>query len=193
MASKFEDNYIVERFTLDDSEFNSYAELITKAFLADEAAQTDGASIVFTEQTFRTIFGAPSINRELFVRAIHKPTNEVVGFLGSITKNLTINGEIYKTAIPSWLAVKKEHQRNGIAKSLGKKMFESAREMGYEGGFAFHEPEQRGIDTSTAVARDLNIPLQNLSFMTQFVIRVFDPTATVKVIKVKWYEKLLKK
>jgi len=184
------DEYIIEQFTLQDSDFQKFAELITGAFLADEAAQEEGAVIVFTEQTFRTIFGAPGIVRDLFVRAIHKPTNKIVGFLGTINKNLSIAGKKYKTAIPSWLAVNKNHQRNGIAKAMGMKMMELGKAAGYEAGFSFHEPEQRGIDTSTAVARETKTPLHRLVSLDTFVIRVYDVEATTAAVKVKWYEKL---
>ena len=183
-------NYIIEQFTLEDSDVDKYAKLITDAFLADEAAQEEGASIVFTEQTFKTIFGAPTIDRRLFVRAKYKPTNEIVGFLGSIKKNLSVRGNIYNTTIPSWLSVLKAHQRKGLAKAMGKKMLELAIEYGYDGGFAFHEPEQRGIDTSKAVARETGVPLIRLFSLTQYVVRIFDAEAASKCIKLKWYEKL---
>ncbi len=184
------DEYLIEQFKLQDSDFKQFAELITDAFLSDDAAQEEGAVLVFTEQTFRTIFGAPGIVRDLFVRAIHKPTNEIVGFLGTINKNLKIADKKYKTAIPSWLAVHKKHQRKGLAKAMGKKMMELGKAAGYEAGFSFHEPEQHGIDTSTAVARETNTPLHRLVSLDTFVIRVYDTKATTAAVKVKWYEKL---
>ena len=189
MASP-EDYYVVEQFKLEDYHFRELAELITGAFLADEAAQDEGASIVFTEQTFRTIFGLPSVDRNLFVRVRYRPTNEIVGFLGTINKNLLLDGKQYKCAIPSWLAVSKKHQRKGLAKRLGLKMLELGKAAGYDAGFSFHEPEQRGIDTSKAVAREAGVPLNRLISLNKYVIRIFDTDAVLKTIKVRWFEKL---
>lgn len=183
-------DYIIERFTLDDPYGKDIIELISSSFIRDETAQKEGASVIFTEQTFNIMYGSPSANRELFVRAIHKPTNEMVGFLGSIPRNLSIEGTIYKFAVPSWLCVHWQHQRKGLANAMGKKMLESAILMGYDGGFAVHEPEQHGMDTSYSVVRDTGIKVQRLITMKEFIIRVFDIEATASVVKLKWYEKL---
>ncbi|HUU78329.1 MAG TPA: GNAT family N-acetyltransferase [candidate division Zixibacteria bacterium] len=184
-------DYIIEQFTLEDSEIDKYAKLITDALLADEAAQEEGATIVFTEQTFKTIFGGPTIDRRLFIRTIFRPTNELVGFLGSIKKDLSIKGKTYNTAIPAWLSVQKAHQRKGIAKAMGIKILEYAKKFGYDGGFAFHEPKQRGIDTSKAVSRETGVPIFRLFSLNQFIVRVYDVEAASKCIKLKWYEKLV--
>ncbi|RLI71098.1 MAG: hypothetical protein DRP02_05870 [Candidatus Gerdarchaeota archaeon] len=191
MAVETSENYKIEQFTLEEKDFGRFVELITAAFLADEAAQQEGATIVFNEPTFRIMFGAPSINRELFVRAIYKPTNEIVGFLGTINKNLSIDGKVYKSAIPSWLCVHPKHQKQGLAKTMGEKMLELGQQAGYEAGFSFHEPEQHGIDTSQSVARETNIPLMRLVSLNKYVIRIFDTEAAAQVVKVKWYEKLV--
>ncbi|MHA1857226.1 MAG: hypothetical protein ACTSYY_14400 [Promethearchaeota archaeon] len=42
-----EENYFIEQFTLKDSDFENLAELITNAFLHDEAAEKDGGTILF--------------------------------------------------------------------------------------------------------------------------------------------------
>ncbi|MGC9779988.1 MAG: GNAT family N-acetyltransferase [Candidatus Heimdallarchaeota archaeon] len=190
MATSDSDNYIIEQFTLKDSHFKELADLITGAFLADEAAQDDGAVLVFTEQTFRTIFGLPSVDRRLFVRARYKPTNEIVGFLGTINKKLLLDGKQYKCGIPAWLAVSKRHQRKGLAKRMGLKMLELGQAEGYDAAFSFHESEQHGIDTSQAVAREAGIPINRLVLLDKFVIRAFDIGETAKAVKLKWYEKL---
>ncbi|MFW9922885.1 MAG: GNAT family N-acetyltransferase [Candidatus Thorarchaeota archaeon] len=183
-------DYYIEQFKLEDPHGKDLIDLITSSFLNDEAAQSDGASIVFNEQTFYTLFGTPSTEKDFFVRAIDKKTKAIVGFLGTIPRNLAINGEQYKFAIPSWLAVHHKHQRKGIAKALGKGLLEIAKEKGYDGGFALHEPEQHGIDTSKAVARETNIPLHRLVWITKYVIRVFDVDKIASVVKLRWYEKL---
>ncbi|MBN1330567.1 MAG: GNAT family N-acetyltransferase [Candidatus Heimdallarchaeota archaeon] len=190
MSNIQDNNYSIEQFTLIDEDFKTFAKLISEAFLADEAAQDEGATIVFSEQTFRTLFGAPGIDRKLMVKALYKPTNEIVGFLGTINKNLSIKGKIYKTAIPSWLVVHPNHQRQGLAKNMGKKMMELGKAAGYQAGFSFHEPNQHGIDASSAVARETNTPLVRLVSLNKFVIRVYDTKAITSVVKTKWFERL---
>jgi hypothetical protein len=183
--------YSIEQFRLDDSNIKEYSKLITSAFLADAAAQVDGASIVFSEQTFRTIFGGPSIDRDFFIKIIHKPTNDLVGFFGLIPRNLSIKQKVYKAAIPSWISVRSDHQRKGLAKMMGKKMLEMGLNSGYDLGFALFEPEQRGIDTAEAVARESNVPMKRAFFLSKYIIRVFDADVTASVVKVKRYEKLV--
>ncbi|MHA1442648.1 MAG: hypothetical protein ACTSPK_12430, partial [Candidatus Heimdallarchaeota archaeon] len=100
-------------------------------------------------------------------------------------------GKIYKFAIPSWLCVHSSHQRKGLAKSMGKKLFEIGLARGYDGAFSMHEPEQHGIDVSSAVARDMNIPFQRVVTLTQFVIKAFDVNKVSSVVRLKWYEKLV--
>lgn len=124
MIKQPESNYEIEQFNLEKENFSFLSKLITGAFLNDSTAQVEGASIAFTEETFNTIFGAPSVDRKLFIRAIFKPTNQIVGFLGSIPRDLNIEGKVYKFAIPAWLSVHSKHQRKGIAKSMGKKHLE---------------------------------------------------------------------
>ncbi|NPD87716.1 MAG: GNAT family N-acetyltransferase [Asgard group archaeon] len=191
MNKKEESEYSIEQFTLDESNIEEYSKLITTAFLADADAQLVGASIIFTEQTFKTIFGGPSIDKDFFIRVIHKPTNELVGFFGLIPRKLAVNEKVYKSAIPSWISVRSDHQRQGLAKSMGKKMLEMGLAAGYDCGFALFEPEQRGIDTAEAVARETNIPMRRAFYLTKYVIRIFDAKIAASVVKLKWYEKLV--
>ena len=112
--------YTVEQFTIEEENFAELSKLITQAFLSDENAMQEGATVAFTEDTFNMIYGAPSVDKDLFIRTIHKPTGKIVGFLGVIPRNLKINDKIYKFAIPSWLAVHSQHKRKGLAKRMGK-------------------------------------------------------------------------
>ena len=98
-----DDDYLVERFTLKDSDISTLAKLLTGAFQEDEAAKKEGAVADLKDENFKLLFGAPSIDKEIFIRAIYKPTNEIVGFLGSIHKSLSIDGKIYKVSLPAWL------------------------------------------------------------------------------------------
>ncbi len=182
--------YIIEQFTLHDEDFKEFAKLITSSFLSDGAAQEEGATIVFNEDTFRMMFGAPSGNRDLFVKAIHKESNEIVGFLGAIPRELKVIDKNYKFAIPSWLCVHSKHQRKGIATALGEKLFSICRDAKYVGGFSLFEPEQYGKDISRIVAEKENVIIKRLVSIDKFIIRVFDAEKLAKVVKVKWFEKL---
>ena len=184
-------DYLIEQFTIEKENFEELSKLITQAFLSDLAAIEEGASVAFSEETFNTMYGAPSIDKDLFIRAIHKPTGQIVGFLGGIPRNLSIMGKIYKLAIPSWLCVHSQHQKKGLAKGMGKKLFEVGQTKGYDGAFSFHEPTQHGIDVSSAVAREMNIPLQKIVTLTKFVIKAFDVDKVASVVRLKWYEKLV--
>ena len=46
-----DENYIIEQFTLIDNDFESLANLLTDAFLHDEAAEKDGGTIIFDAET----------------------------------------------------------------------------------------------------------------------------------------------
>ncbi len=185
---KNKSEYIIEQFTLEDKDFDEFNKLITSSFLEDGAAQEEGASIVFNEDTFRMMYGAPSGDRNLFVKAIHKETNEVVGFLGAIPRELKIVDKNYKFVIPSWLCVHSDHQRKGIATALGEKIYDICKDAGYVGGFSIFEPEQYGNDISRIVVKKGNLIIKRVTSMKNFVIRVLDAKKLAKVVKVKWYE-----
>ncbi len=191
MKNTDHEEYVIEQFIIEREKFDELSKLITQAFLSDETALTEGATVAFSEETFNIMYGAPSIDKDLFIRAIHKQTGEIVGFLGSIPRNLSIMGEVYKLAVPSWLCVHSKHQKKGLAKGMGKKLFEIGLAKGYDGGFSLHEPEQHGIDVSTAVSREKDIPLQRVVTLTKFVIKAFDVDKVATVVKLRWYEKLV--
>ncbi len=183
-----ESKYIIEQFTLEDKDFDEFSKLITSAFLEDGAAQAEGASVVFNADTFRMIYGAPSGDRNLFVRAIHKESNEVVGFLGAIPRELKVFDKKYKFVIPSWLCVHSDHQRNGLATALGEKIYSVCLDANYVGAFSIFEPEQYGKDISRIVVKKENLIIKRVTSMKKFVIRVLDAKKLAKVVKVKWYE-----
>ncbi|MHA1346683.1 MAG: GNAT family N-acetyltransferase [Candidatus Heimdallarchaeaceae archaeon] len=185
---KNETEYIIEQFTLEEKDFDEFSKLITSAFLEDGAAQEEGASIVFNADTFKMMYGAPSGDRSLFVKVIHKETNEIVGFLGAIPRELKIVDKNYKFVIPSWLCVHSDHQRKGLATALGEKIYDICKDAGYVGGFSIFEPEQYGKDISRIVVKKENIIIKRVTSMKNFVIRVLDAKKLAKVVKVKWYE-----
>ena len=156
--------YRIEQFSLDEEHFDALAELITSAFLNDEAAQKEGTSILFDKETFTQMFGSPFTDKDVFVRAIYIPTNKLVGFIGSIPRNIKINDRIYKCVVPAWAATSKDHQRKGLALRMGKKIYEILLEKGFEIGFSLFEPEQKGINTGESVVRNVDalFPLQRV-------------------------------
>jgi len=185
------DEYIVEQFTIEREKFDEFAGLITEAFVNDENALKEGATVAFSRDTFEIMYGAPSVDKDLFIRAIHKPSGKIVGFLGSIPRTLSFKGKEYKFAIPSWLCVHSEHQRKGLAKRMGLKLWEMGLESDYHGGFSFHEPNQHGIDVSSSVSKEMNLPLQRIVTLDKFVIKAFDVNTVSTVVRLRWYEKLV--
>ena len=179
-----DENYIVERFTLEDKDIPTLAKLLTGAFQEDEAAKEEGAVADLRDENFKLIFGAPSVDKEIFVRARYKPTNEIVGFLGSILKSLSIDGKIYKVSLPAWLSVHHKHRRKGLGKALGTKLLEVVKERGYDGGIYFHDATQHGLETSSAVARDAGLPMVEIMMMKRFIVRGYDVDEAAKAIKV---------
>jgi ribosomal protein S18 acetylase RimI-like enzyme len=186
-----DEEYLIEQFSIENEKFDEYSKLITQAFLSDENAIQEGASVAFSEDTFNMVYGAPSVDKNLFIRVIHKPSGQMVGFLGAIPRNLSILGNIYKFAILSWLCVHSNHQRKGLAKRMGKKAFEISSTTDYDGGFSFHEPKQHGIDISMAVSKEMKIPFQTIATLTKLVIKAFDVNTVATVVKLKLYEKLV--
>ncbi|TFH30131.1 MAG: hypothetical protein E4G98_02635 [Promethearchaeota archaeon] len=185
-----ENEYRIEQFTLTPDEFPALAKLITESFLNEELTEQEGGTILFDEQTFNIIFGSPIISRDFFVRAIYVPTNEIVGFLGAIPRKVNMKGKILNYVIPALAAVHYKHRRHGLALKMGIKLREIGIEKDVDGGFSLHEPEQHGIDTSKAVARDTNLPIEEFALIRQFVVRSLDTPKVASVIKLKWYEKL---
>lgn len=183
------DDYRIEQFTIKPEEFPALAKIIAESFIKEDLTEEIGGTILFDAQTFNIIFGSPIISNDFFVRAIYKPTNEVVGFLGAIPRPVNMKGKILNYVVPAWAAVHYEHRRKGLAFKMGLKLREIGVEKGVDGGFSIHEPEQHGIDTSMAVARESDMPLEKFALIRQFVVRSLDTTKVASVAKLKWYEK----
>ncbi|NPE08211.1 MAG: GNAT family N-acetyltransferase [Asgard group archaeon] len=186
-------DYVVEQFTLKNSDIPGLVKLLTSAFQEDEAAEEEGASIELLEDNFKLIFGVPSIDKEMFVRAKHKTTNEIVGFLGSLKQRLSIENKIYNISLPCWLSVHSLHRKRGIAKAMGRKMKAMVIERGYDAGITYHDVGQKGLETSQAVSRDTGVPLELLTFIKRFVIRPLNVDDAMAVVKIHWIAKLFLK
>nr|MDO8088962.1 GNAT family N-acetyltransferase [Candidatus Sigynarchaeum springense] len=188
MAAQEKDDYVVERFTLDDENYKRAVQVVKAAYL--ENSPEEGGTISFTEETFNIFFGSPTIPRNYFVRVVHKPTGEMVGFEGATPRLLHVNGKNYRTGVPGMLAVHPQHQRKNLALRIGAMMLKMGKELGYEGGFGFFEPEAHGIDTAAALVRETGLKGREIITIKKFIIRVFDVKKMSQVVKIKWYEKL---
>lgn len=186
--SEQEDDYLVERFTLDDANYNDVVEVIKAAYLTNDPEE--GGTISFSEKTLNIFYGSPSIPRDYFVRAIYKPTGKIVGFLGATPRLLFMNGKIYKTGVPGLLAVHPDHRRKNLAVRMGLVILAMGKDFGFEGGFGFFEPEAHGIDTGKALSAQAGLSSRDIITITRFIIRVFDVKKMATVVKTKWYEKL---
>ena len=84
-------DYSAYIFDLKKENFDSFAELITQAFLSDELAQKEGTTVVFDTTTFRRIFGSPYLENQLIIKVIHQPSGDMVGFMGGLPRKLSFN------------------------------------------------------------------------------------------------------
>lgn len=183
-------DYLIEQFSLHKEDFKNLCELLNDSFLNDETAIEDGAMITFTEESFDLFFNSPISNPDIYVRAIYKPTNQIVGFMGNIPRTLSIHGKKYQFVIPAWLSVAPNHRRNGLATHLGKKFLELIIEAGYDGGLALFEPEQFGKDITRIVTSSNKIKQQTIYYTKKFVVRAFSAEKVSEVVRLQWIEKL---
>lgn len=182
------DEYVIEQFSLDASDYGALARLIETAFVDD--ATEAGGTIAFTESTFSLMFGSPAMPGDLFVRAVHRPSGDVVGFLGGIPRDVSCQGRVYRLGVPAWAAVHHAHQRRQLSQRMGSRLLELARDRGFDGGFAFFEPEAHGIDMARSVAREAGLSMRELARIRRFLIRVFDVDRAGGVVKLRWFERL---
>ncbi|MCD4761263.1 GNAT family N-acetyltransferase [bacterium] len=190
--------YSAEIFDLKKENFDSFAELITQAFLSDEAAQKEGTTVVFDTTTFRRIFGSPYLENQLIIRVIHQPSGAMVGFMGGLPRNLCFNekknnslqSKHVRVIVPSWAAVHPDHKRKGVGSLMVSKFIEAASKRGFMYSYAIFEPEQNGIDLGNATA-DRNSDVESIKWfnINWFIIRAFDIPAVRKVMKLKFYER----
>ncbi len=191
MENNTTNEYLIESFTLTDSEASRFADLIQHAFLSMESAVKSGGTIQFDEETFRFMFCSPfNPYKDLFIRAIHKPTGETVGFMGSIPRKVKVKDKIYNCIIPSWEAVHWNHKRKGIAREMVIKMIETGKQKNVDAAYAMFEPEEHGINSAKSATKKINFPMVDIYKTNKFIIRVFDIKKTSEVIKLKWFEKI---
>ena len=182
------DEYTIEQFDLTPEEEEKCLEIVKTTFLHHK--QTEGGTILFDEQTFKIMFGSPYQSKEYFVRAIHKESGQLVGFMGGIPRMVSVQGNIYKFGIPAWLAVHYEHQKKGIARALGMKMVEIGYSNGFHGGFVEFDMDDHGIDAFKSIFRNYDFETNTLLTMRKFIVRAFDVNKLSTVIKLKKIEKV---
>ncbi|MDD5710466.1 MAG: hypothetical protein PHC77_08085, partial [Candidatus Marinimicrobia bacterium] len=74
--------YRAETIDLKNEDPESFAELITQAFLSDALAQEEGTTVVFDTVTFRRLFGSPYLKDQLIIKVVHEPSGTLAGFMG---------------------------------------------------------------------------------------------------------------
>ena len=186
MTRETNSEYVVEQFTLEESTFGDMARLIDNAF----NPKNKGGTIAFDEKTLRLIFGCPYLSQDLFVRVIHTPTGETVGFTGGIPRNLAYGDKIYQFGVPTFQSVHRDHQRKGLAVKMNLKLIETGQSMGFDGGFASYEPEAHGIDAVLRVVEDHGLKMQQMLKIKQFIVRVWNVKEMAPVVPLKPLEKI---
>lgn len=190
--------YRAEIIDLRNENLDSFAELITQAFLSDEAAQKEGTSIVFDKTTFQRLFASPYLKEQLAIKVVHQESGVMVGFMGGLPRDMCLREKNNKTdqnkhirvMVPSWAAVHSDHKRKGVGSMLVSKFIDAVSKLGFEYSYAMFEPEQNGIDLGNATA-DRHSAINTLKWfnINWFLIRVFDIPALNNVMKLKPYEK----
>ncbi|MBN2157078.1 MAG: GNAT family N-acetyltransferase [Candidatus Lokiarchaeota archaeon] len=180
--------YLIERFDLKSEDHKLYCDVVKTAFLHHKHSQ--GGTILFDEETFNIMFGSPYQDKDLFIRAIHKETGDLVGFVGAIPRHLVYQGKEYKFGVPAWISVHYKHQKKGLARAMGIKLLEyGANTARYEGGFVEFDSEDHGLEAFDAVFRGYDYEINDILSMDKFVVRAFDVKKLSSVIKLQKIEK----
>jgi GNAT superfamily N-acetyltransferase len=182
-VSRLDEDYIIETFVFEERHYEETVALLRSAFLEHRKG---GGEIVFLESTLRLMYGSPGQDSRLFVRAIHRRTGEVVGFMGAEPRTLAIGGERFRLCFPGCGAVHAAHRRRGIAARALVAVYELARSLGYDGAIYSFEPQAHGIDVARSLMRDLGYGLHDLFLIEQFLVRVLDVSAAAAVVGMSW-------
>jgi len=182
-----ENEYLIEQFIMDENNIRKVRELVKICF--ESNAPETGGTISFTEESFKIMFGSPFRPKDLNVWSIHKPTNEVVGFVGGVPRTLSYKGKLYKFGIPGFASVHPNHRKKGLASRMGIELMRIAKEKGFQGGFALFEPEEFGITTSEKLVREIGLKRVEILDINKFIIRVINVSKVSEVVKLKWFEK----
>lgn len=177
--------YRVEPFTLTPERFGEVSELISTAFIQDNP---DGGTVAFDERQVNLLFGSPYLPRDLFVRAVHVPSGDTVGFLGGLTRELSFRGTTYRCGVPGFLAVHWQHQRRGLAAKMGLELLQVSKALDFDVAIAFFEQHANGITTARSVARKAGLQMREIARIPRFLVRILDPDRAVQAAKVKFYE-----
>ncbi len=187
-------DYKAEIFDLNKDNIEMFSELISEAFLSDDAAQKEGTTIVFDAMMLRRLFGSPYLKGQFFVKVTYVGSGDIVGFMGGLPRDLVINEkDLTKTIrvmVPSWAAVHPDHKRKGVGSLLVSKFIEGFKERCFTHAYAIFEPEQHGKDLGSATAnRNKGVKTIKWFDINWFIIRIFDIPAVRKVMKLKFYER----
>lgn len=193
-----ENEYRAEMIDLKNEDLETFAALITQAFLSDALAQKEGTTVLFDTVTFRRLFGSPYLKDQLIIKVVHAPSGTLAGFMGGLPRNLSFNAkkndllqrQQIRVMVPSWAAVHPDHKRKGVGSLMVAKFIEAVSARGYAFSYAIFEPGQNGIDLGKATA-DRNTDVASIKWfdINWFIIRVFDIPAVRNVMKLKFYER----
>jgi len=187
MNIKPDNEYIIEQFTLEPDDYRSLSDFIQSQFINDD--HPEGGTIYFTEENFRLMFGSPSSPRDTFIRAIHRESGDIVGFLGGIPRTVAHKGTRYRCLIPSYAVVHWKHRRKKLAMRMGRRLLEMALERGYNISFSFLIPEDSGIDFEKKFCGSNDLKMKVAVRINRFMIRIFDVDRISSVMTLKFYEK----
>ncbi len=121
LISTEDDDYIVEQFTITPADIPLISELVKNAFRDPTGA------VGFNEDTFNIMFGSPYAEPDLFVRAIYKPTNQLVGFTGGLLRSIQYQGKVYKFGVGTWASVTCPASTKGFRRANGIKIMGNSR------------------------------------------------------------------
>lgn len=186
-----QDEYRIERFDFQLKDIEKYLEITKNAFY--NLKHDEGGTILFDKETFGIMFGSPYQRRDLFCRAIHKDTGQIVGFIGAIPRHLHYKGKEYRFGVPAWLSVHPEHRKKGLARALGLKILEYGQSQDYHGAFVEFDLEDHGIDAVDSIFRISDIEIHELLKIKKFIVRVFDTKKLSSAMKLPGVVKLILK
>ena len=120
-----EETYRIEQFILKEGDYDQISKLITDSILSYFSSLGAWVSPTFSKEKFIRVYGSPYLPKDTFVRAIHLPTNELVGFAGINPVLIKINENIYNAAVNPIVAVNYNHQQKNIATQMGLKLLDN--------------------------------------------------------------------
>jgi len=189
MQEDSEDDYLIELFTLEPSHYKELGEIISKAFAVRR--KEEGGTFRLDEEDVKYYFYSPTMVKDMFVRAIYKPTGKIVGFFsGANHRTFHVLGKKYRIMNPSPVAVLPEHQHHQLATKMVAKLVEVGLEKGLDAAIGFFSPNSPGYNAVKQACDEIGVFIKELTRAKRYAIRIFDIKRVSSVKKLKWYERL---